>query len=561
MSQGQRMLLAVAISFGILFLFPKFFPQFFPEATTPIEATQETKSVEESSQSELTPSAMDEPVQDLVSKGETKAQAKEIVVENDVATLVLSTKGAQITSYELKTYKQTVKKDSPPKNLLTETEGSYAGFVGLKNYPAFNSQKVFELVSDTHNSEGVRTIKLRWANSQVEILKTFTFGTYETPYASTVDYQVKNLSSQPLAIQPYLQNQFGQKEEEKSSGVLGFLDRFKQQDLFGRVYYTTENEIEQVMDWNDLKSDTSENTITWAGLADRYFLLANVVLEGIENPLAEYKRSGNLLVERILPEKAITLNAGQSTTAQFQTYFGPKINQSLQAAGHNLSESVDYGWFSFMAMPILWLMTLLYELIGNWGLAIIALTFIVKLILHPVNKKAMTSMKGMQQLQPKLKELKEKYADDRDKLNQATMQLFKTHGVNPASGCLPMLLQMPIYIVLYKVLWNSIELYHAPFFWVYQDLSAPDPYFIAPVLMGIFMFLQQKLTPAASADQTQQKMMMILPLMFTVFMLFLPVGLVLYIFVNTVMSVIQQYLIKKDLRLRDVLRGRFSPQT
>lgn len=558
MSQGQRMLLAVAISFAILFLFPKVFPQFFPEPQSTPTTTQVQKQ-ESTTQSKIEEGKLSQRAVVPFSKDETKAEAKDIVIENDVAVIVLSTKGGVLTSYELKTYQQTVEKTSPQKNLLTETKDSNAGFVGLKNYPTFNKQKVFEVVSDI-TTDSVRTIKLRWANNQIELIKTFKFGQFETPYAFNLSYQVTNLSDQLLAVEPYVENQFGQKVIEKPSGVLGFLERFKQSDVFGRVYFTSDKSLEQDMAWDGFKSSVSEQTIQWAGLADRYFLLASVPLEGVDNPIVEYAREGSVLTETVLPQKAINLNGKQTTAAAYQVYFGPKVNKSLQAAGHNLSESVDYGWFSFMAMPILWMMGVLFDLIGNWGLAIIALTFIIKLILHPVNKKAMTSMKGMQQLQPKLKDLKEKYADDRDKLNQATMQLFKTHGVNPASGCLPMLLQMPIYIVLYKVLWNSIELYHAPFFGVYQDLSAPDPYFIAPVLMGIFMFLQQKLTPSATADNTQQKMMMILPVMFTVFMLFLPVGLVLYIFVNTVMSVIQQYLIKKDLRLRDVLRGRFTPQ-
>ena len=166
-------------------------------------------------------------------------------------------------------------------------------------------------------------------------------------------------------------------------------------------------------------------------------------------------------------------------------------------------------------------------------------------------------MKAMQQLQPRLKKLQEKYKDDKARLNQETMQLFKTHGANPAGGCLPMLLQFPVYIALYRVLWNSIELYHAPFFWFYKDLAAPDPYYITPVLLGLFMVLQQKLMPSASADPAQKKMMMLMPVMFAGFMLFLPMGLVLYILVNTVTSVAQQYLYNNDIRLRDAIRGKF----
>ena len=199
-------------------------------------------------------------------------------------------------------------------------------------------------------------------------------------------------------------------------------------------------------------------------------------------------------------------------------------------------------------------MQLFYSVIRNWGIAIILLTVFVKLLMNPLTVKSMKQMKEMQKLQPQLAALKGKHQNDKQRLNMETMQLFKTHKVNPMGGCLPILLQMPIYIALYKVLYNSIELYHAPFFWFYKDLSAPDPYFILPVLLGISMVAQQKLTPSASVDPAQRQMMMIMPVMFTAFMLFLPLGLVVYIFVNTVMSVAQQWMYQKGIRWRDVFR-------
>lgn len=164
-------------------------------------------------------------------------------------------------------------------------------------------------------------------------------------------------------------------------------------------------------------------------------------------------------------------------------------------------------------------------------------------------------MKAMQKIQPKLAEIREKYKDDRERLNTEMMGLFKTHKVNPMGGCLPMLLQMPVYIALYKVLYNAIEIYHAPFFGFYKDLSSPDPYFVLPILLGIFMVLQQKLTPTVQ-DPAQAKAMMFMPIIFSAFMLFLPVGLVIYIFVNTFMTVVQQYLHQKEIGVLDLLRGK-----
>ena len=202
------------------------------------------------------------------------------------------------------------------------------------------------------------------------------------------------------------------------------------------------------------------------------------------------------------------------------------------------------------------LLQLFYKVVHNYGLAIIILTVLIKLLLNPINKKSLQSMKGMQALQPRLKEIREKYGKDKERMNTETMQLFKAHKINPMGGCLPMLLQIPIYIALYNVLWNSVELYHAPFFWFYKDLSAPDPYLITPILLGITMFIQTKMTPSASADPAQQKIMMIMPIMFSGFMIFLPMGLVVYILVNTGMTILQQWMYKNDIRFRDLLRGR-----
>ena len=228
----------------------------------------------------------------------------------------------------------------------------------------------------------------------------------------------------------------------------------------------------------------------------------------------------------------------------------------LQKGGARLDEAIDYGFFGIVAIPLLHLLKFFYQVVHNYGLAIILLTILIKLLLHPINKRSMGSMKAMQNLQPKLKELREKYKNDKQRLNMEMMNLFKLHKVNPMGGCLPMHAQFPIYIALYKVLWNSVELYRAPFFWFYKDLSAPDPYLISPILLGIAMFAQQKLMPAATMDPAQRKMMMFMPLMFCVFMLFLPSGLTIYILVNTVFSILQQWMVNKGIRMRDVLSGK-----
>lgn len=301
-----------------------------------------------------------------------------------------------------------------------------------------------------------------------------------------------------------------------------------------------------------------QGVIPWIGIEDRYFLVSLISRRISSSQKLNLRYEGDRLRASLYSDPSVVPPQGRHEE-QFSFYLGPKERNSLKLAGVGLEDAVDYGWFSLLAIPILELLKILHMGVKNWGIAIILLTLVIKLLMNPLTVKSMKQMKGMQALQPKLQDLKEKYKNDKQKLNLETMALFRNHKVNPVGGCLPILLQMPIYIALYKVIYNAIELYHAPFFGFYKDLAAPDPYFIMPILLGISMVVQQKITPSPSADPMQKQMMMIMPVMFTAFMLFLPMGLVLYIFVNTLFSVIQQYMYQNGIRWRDVLRGQFRP--
>jgi YidC/Oxa1 family membrane protein insertase len=292
----------------------------------------------------------------------------------------------------------------------------------------------------------------------------------------------------------------------------------------------------------------------WAGIEDRYFLISLISRRVSSEQLLRLQKSGEWLNLSLYPTEIILAPQARHEEL-YSIYLGPKQREALQVAGVGLEGAIDYGWFSIVAVPILKLLQIFHAGVRNWGIAIILLTIFVKVLMNPLTIKSMKQMKEMQKLQPQLATLKEKCKNDKQRLNTETMQLFRTHKVNPMGGCFPILLQMPIYIALYKVLYNAIEIYRAPFFWFYRDLSAPDPYFILPVLLGISMVAQQKLTPSASVDPAQKQMMMLMPIMFTAFMLFLPLGLVLYIFVNTFMSVVQQWMYQKGIRWRDVFRG------
>jgi YidC/Oxa1 family membrane protein insertase len=227
-----------------------------------------------------------------------------------------------------------------------------------------------------------------------------------------------------------------------------------------------------------------------------------------------------------------------------QFYIGPKEYTELSKVA-GLKRLIDYGTFAFFAYPLLEILRFFHKyVIQNYGIAIILLTLLVRGLFYPLSVKSMRSMKEMQKLQPQIASIKEKYKDDPKKLNEEQMALFKAHKVNPAGGCLPMLVQLPVFIALYAVLGNSIELFHAPFFGWIQDLSTKDPLYIYPVLMGLSMFAQQKIAPSAGMDPAQQKIMLVMPVIFSFMMVKLPSGLTLYIFVSTVLGIVQQMALK-----------------
>jgi YidC/Oxa1 family membrane protein insertase len=236
--------------------------------------------------------------------------------------------------------------------------------------------------------------------------------------------------------------------------------------------------------------------------------------------------------------------AGASISQTIQVFAGPKSIEELRKAGVGLEEAVAFGFFAVLAKPLLLTLNFFQRIVGNYGVAIILLTILIRVFFFPLATKQFRSMKEMQRLQPLLKELKEKYKDDKEKLNQETMQLFRTHKVNPLGGCLPILVQIPVFIALYQALLNSIALRQAPFIFWLKDLSAPDPTYITPVLMTGSMFLQQKMSPPA-ADPAQQKIMMFMPLIFGVMFLNFPSGLVLYWLINNLLAIGQQYWINR----------------
>lgn len=547
MKQESRSLIAVALSVAVFIIWYSFF------SPKPVEKGPQAASVSTTAPAG-TPQAVGQQTIDdrpkIIGQGQETSDVQANipiqanVLETDLYKITFTNDGGIPTSWETKKFVANGTKDKKetPVNIVSSTLAAYGEklpFVGIPDRPRY---KLAELDAGK--------IVYLWSSKDWDIRKTYK--TNKDNYLVELAISITNKGTSPVMGSPVVFEQQMVPKEEKR-GILGFLKG--PENIFQPVYYVNgkvSRAFEKINDGN----------LLWAGIEDRYFINA-LIPRGVGSvPWLETEQTLNPDGTRILkasikmPEMSFLPRT--ESIINLNIYGGPKEMNDLKSAGVSLEKAIDYGWFSVIAIPILYILKFLYSVIHNYGVAIILLTIFVKLLLNPLSKHSMKSMKAMQQLQPRLKELKEKYKGDKERLNVETMQLFKANKVNPMGGCLPMLLQMPIYIALYKVLWNSIELYRAPFFWFYKDLSAPDPTFIMPVLMGVAMWLQQKMTPSATADPTQAKMMQIMPIMFTAFMLFLPAGLVLYIFVNTIMGVTQQWMMNNDLRLRDVLRGQFS---
>ena len=287
-----------------------------------------------------------------------------------------------------------------------------------------------------------------------------------------------------------------------------------------------------------------EGKVAWTAVEEKYFTSAIVPVS--ENPaqVRVSKKNDSTITYKLL-YPYIALKPGEEKSYTFSLYIGPKDIDILREQNAQLEKTIDFGWFDIIAKPLLLSLKFFYKYIKNYGLAIILITIIIKILFWPLANKSFKSMKGMQNIQPEIAKLKEKYADNKEEFAKAQMGLYKQYNVNPLGGCLPMLLQIPVFIALYRVLGDSIELRHANFitFWI-NDLSAKDPTYIAPLLMGASMFLQQKMSPS-TADPTQAKMMMFMPLIFTVMFLSFPSGLVIYWLLNNVLSIVQQYYINK----------------
>jgi len=480
----------------------------------------------------------------------TLAKRSVIDITTDVFKVKIDTKGGDIVETDLIDYKET-KGSDVPYMLLGEFDGkqyfSQSGLIGLNGPDASaNGRPTYqsEQTSYTLTGDELR-VPLQFTDSNgVSFTKTYVFK--KGQYDVGLEYKVNNTTSAPVQVQLY--TQIKRTVQEKGSMV--------DQNYLGAAYGTDEEPYEKYS-FSDM-ADKNLNINTQGGYVafiQHYFVSAWVPMQDQANTLYSLITKSNAAIIGVKDE-AVNVQAGSEQTLTATYYMGPKESDKLEAIHTDLDLTVDYGWLWFISQPLFVLLKWLHSILGNWGVAIIAITIIVKSLMYPLTKAQYTSMAKMRALQPKMKALKEKYGDDRQKFGQATMEMYRKEKVNPMGGCFPILLQMPIFLALFYVFLESTELRHAEFVLWLTDLSAKDPYYVLPILFGASMFITQKLQPMTVTDPMQQKMMTFMPVIFSVFFLWFPSGLVLYWLVSNLISIVQMLIIYRGMEKKGIkVRG------
>lgn len=494
-------------------------------------ATEQVQNANQ--QGELTPNS------DLASL----QQGRIITLENDVFRLQVNTLGGDVVRSELLNYDETLHSHTPFVLLQDTPEHIYvaqSGLVGRNGIDTKAGRANYQVDGD----------HFKLADGQNELVVPFVFEkdgvTYRKlfvlkrgEYDVGVNFEITNQSGQPIEVEPYAKLTHTLVESSGSMAMPTYT---------GGAYSSSETNYKKYsfkdMEEKDLSIQTKAG---WVAVLQHYFVSAWIPNQDSTHQLYTSTDKARNLGSIGYRGPVVDIPAGATETITNKLWTGPKLQNQMADVANHLDLTVDYGWAWFIAKPLFWLLTHIHDLVKNWGLAIICVTLVVKGLLYPLTKAQYTSMAKMRMLQPKIQEMRERYGEDRQRMSQEMMKLYKEEKVNPLGGCLPILLQMPIFIALYWTFMEAVELRHAPFFGWIQDLSAQDPYYILPILMGVSMFLLQKMSPTPVADPMQQKVMTFMPVIFTVFFLFFPAGLVLYWLVSNLITIAQQQWIYRGL--------------
>ncbi|MGV8059571.1 MAG: membrane protein insertase YidC [Smithellaceae bacterium] len=556
----KRTILAVVLSLAVLFGYQIFFAKPLP----PKQAVAPDKQTTQTAPQAAVPasSAQKASIAKVKSTKSVVAAPQDIKVETAQYTAIFSTRGGSLKSFQLKGYQKDCTEcadDIYPriKNFITGSKEQLPpkskGLIELIDvkdgmpYPLAITfpESSIDIAPDSIYEANAAKLDMINAkekqllvfsqifDSKIKVEKIFTFN--PDNYTISLDVKVTNLTDSPLNQIPKL-------------SWYQYADPKMEEDSYGHDGPVAS--VAKSIERQELKKLDKEKiygpNVLWGGYESKYFIASFIPENPSLTSVIMNLDANNMVSVGIKGQKEL-IPSNQSGSFNYTLYLGPKENSLLKSHNVGLEDSIDFGsWLKWLALPLLWVLNFLHNYITNYGMAIIILTLLIKIIFWPLGNMSYKSMKEMQNLQPKIAELKVKYKNDQSKIGQETMALYKAHKVNPLGGCLPMLIQIPIFFGLYKALLYSIELRHSPFFWWIQDLSAKDPYYITPIIMGATQFIQQKMTPTMG-DPMQAKIMLFMPIVFTFFFLNFPSGLVIYWLFNNIFSIAQQFYINKKL--------------
>lgn len=514
-----------------------------PEVSRPTEATTAPSQVSSDNQSvgaELQPIGLPTSQVGKIPKDRI------IHISTDVLNVNIDMLGGKIIRITLPKYSETLKSDIPVSLLNTQPDTFYIAESGLQKYKHnhTNMNEVLQYKSDKNkfalgkNQDQLSITLTARTSDGLKVVKTYVFK--KGQYNFSVNYAVKNESGKTWAGNHYMRLLKNSQVAKRKSLFVLHLEK--------NVSFSTNEKSYTKIKFSKLKEESLNQTGHggWLAMPDHYFIGAWVPESKQSYHYYTQFDHSDILTAGILGPQ-LTIEPGETVHFNSTFYGGPKIEDNLDAVAPHLSMTINYGWLLLWPISITLFKILKYinGILGNWGWSIITLTILIKLIFYKLSATSYRSMAGMRKLQPKIKNLKDKYANDKQGLSKATMELYKKEKINPLGGCLPILVQIPVFLALYWVLLSSVELRQTPFILWIHDLSAKDPYYVLPVLMGISMYIQQKLSPQAP-DPTQAKMMMFLPIVMTAFFLNFPAGLVLYWLVNNILSVLQQWYVMRQ---------------
>ena len=536
----KRLVIFIALTFIVLLVYNQLFPPPKPKTVKKKPTThQALKGQKATPSTAVPPKKAALPAKTPQPKRETGSyqHAQKITVDTPLYHAVFTTFGGRLLSWKLKKYKDVMGPKGKPIEMIRAVPPDLPLKTIYSRPQSPISDNFIMKVSRSslviHRGDTPKDLIFTGIRNGIRIIKRYRF--YPEKYEANVDWTLQNETDQKLV----------------GNAILSLIDKpshVKEKSKYGHHDFSADimkgsSVVRKAL--KKLKHPMKvEGDIKWASLNEKFFVTLVAPESSAFNEVVVRPDAGALDAD--LTATAVVMDPGKSQKFGFKMYSGPKLLANLKKFGRNADKVIDYGWFGIIARPLMQFLNLTHRYTHNYGIDIIILTILIKIIFWPLTHKSYKSMADMQKLQPLMQKLREQYKDNKERLNQEMMRLYKQHKVNPLGGCLPMLLQIPVFFALYKALLVSVELRHAPFFWWIQDLSAKDPYYITPIIMGITMFIQQKMTPS-TGDPKMAKMMLIMPIIFTFMFLNFPSGLVIYWLVNNVLSIGQQMYTNRKL--------------